>query len=103
MSSTVNNKDAKELCYMDSGEEEEFFEINLEIVHKIPPSHYCESYFTATSSSHTLLANCLLPVTEVSSAVPTIAKACDRAFSWHADAGSFNGFGLQQCDKETKP
>lgn len=58
----------------DEDEEEEedgdLFEINLEIVNKIPPpQYYWESYFTAATSS-TLLANCLLPIADVSCAVP---------------------------------
>nr|XP_009800796.1 PREDICTED: uncharacterized protein LOC104246635 [Nicotiana sylvestris] len=55
-------------------EEEEFFEIDLEIVNNIPPPHYWESYFTAATSS-TLLANCLLPISDVSCAIPAVAKA----------------------------
>ncbi|KAJ8754746.1 hypothetical protein K2173_012135 [Erythroxylum novogranatense] len=49
-------------------EEEELFEIDLEAVNNLPPPHYWESYFTATRS--TLFANCLLPIADVSSAVP---------------------------------
>ncbi|KAF5750501.1 hypothetical protein HS088_TW03G00838 [Tripterygium wilfordii] len=56
-------------------DEEELFEINIELVNRIPPPHYWESYFTATSD--VLLANCLLPVADVSSAVPLTSKACN--------------------------
>ncbi|KAA8518588.1 hypothetical protein F0562_016062 [Nyssa sinensis] len=59
----------------DVEEEEELFEINLEVVNNIPPPHYWESYFTATSNA--LLANCLLPIAAVSSAVPMVTKACE--------------------------
>lgn len=53
-------------------DDEDLFEINLEIVNKIPPpQYYWEScYFTATTN--TLLANCLLPAADVSSAVPIV-------------------------------
>lgn len=63
--------------YIDNEEEEEeLFEINLEIVdHLPPPQYYWESYFTATSKA--LLANCLLPISHISSAVPV----CNVAFS----------------------
>ncbi|OAY42891.1 hypothetical protein MANES_08G024300v8 [Manihot esculenta] len=54
---------------MEDEEEEELFEIDLESVDRIPPPHYWESYFTATGSA--LLANCLLPIADVSNAVPT--------------------------------
>ncbi|KAJ9181406.1 hypothetical protein P3X46_009539 [Hevea brasiliensis] len=50
-------------------EGEVLFEIDLEAVDRIPPPHYWESYFTATSSA--LLANCLLPISDVSGAIPT--------------------------------
>ncbi|XVF55697.1 hypothetical protein PTKIN_Ptkin06aG0057900 [Pterospermum kingtungense] len=52
-------------------EEEELFEINLEAVDNIPPPHYWEAFFTATSSA--LLANCLLPISDLSSAIPTVS------------------------------
>ncbi|KAL2250767.1 UNVERIFIED_CONTAM: hypothetical protein Sindi_2199000 [Sesamum indicum] len=62
----------------DEEEEDEgdLFEINLQVVNKIPPPHYWESYFTATTNT-VLLANCLLPVADVSSAVPMVMRACD--------------------------
>lgn len=48
--------------------DDELFEIDLEAVNTIPPPHYCESKFTSTAT--TLLANCLLPISDVSSAIP---------------------------------
>ncbi|RDX91049.1 hypothetical protein CR513_27026, partial [Mucuna pruriens] len=48
-------------------EEEDLFEIDLEAVNCVP-SHY-ESYCTSTGNI-ALLANCLLPISDVSSAVP---------------------------------
>lgn len=59
-------------------EEEDLFEINLEAVNSFPPpQNYWESYFattgTTTSSSSAcgaLMANCLLPISDVSNAVP---------------------------------
>jgi len=50
-------------------EEEELFEIDIDIVNCIPPPHYhWETYFTATGCA--LLANCLLPIADLSTAVP---------------------------------
>ncbi|KAL3536126.1 hypothetical protein ACH5RR_004587 [Cinchona calisaya] len=114
-------------------EEEELFEINLEVVNSIPPpQYYWEScYFTATTATNNcnnnnnnvLLANCLLPISDVSNAVPAVAEAAGRdhhhhAFSfWPADSflvvesavpgklvgfPTFNDFGLQQRNKELK-
>ena len=61
-------------------EEEELFEINLEAVNIIPPpQYYWESYVTATSN--TLLANCLLPISDVSSAIPIVSKSSSDMFS----------------------
>ncbi|CAI9766371.1 unnamed protein product [Fraxinus pennsylvanica] len=57
-------------------EEQDLFEINLEVVNKIPPpQYYWDSYSTATSD--TLLANCLLPISDVSRAIPMVLKAYD--------------------------
>ncbi|OMO82176.1 hypothetical protein CCACVL1_12044 [Corchorus capsularis] len=50
-------------------EEEDLFEINLEAVNSIPPPHYWEGFYTATSSA--LLANCLLPISDLSTAIPS--------------------------------
>ncbi|KAL8039709.1 hypothetical protein ABFX02_10G053900 [Erythranthe guttata] len=60
-------------------DDEDLFEINLEIVNKIPPPqyYYWESYFNLTTSSNALLANCLLPITDISCAVPTVMRAYD--------------------------
>ncbi|KAK0585781.1 hypothetical protein LWI29_033953 [Acer saccharum] len=58
-------------------EEDDLFEIDLEAVDSIPPvPHYRESYFTATTNTTTLLANCLLPISDVSSAIPMVSTAC---------------------------
>ncbi|KAJ7976110.1 WAT1-related protein [Quillaja saponaria] len=52
----------------DMEDEDDLFEINLDAVNCIPPPHYWESYFTATGNA--LLANCLMPISDISSAVP---------------------------------
>lgn len=55
-------------------EEEDLFEIDLEAVESIPPPQYkWDSYFTAAGD--VLLANCLLPVTDISRAIPTVSEA----------------------------
>ncbi|KAF9595070.1 hypothetical protein IFM89_036529 [Coptis chinensis] len=51
-------------------EEDELFEINLEFVNEIPPPQCCKEGFS-TKRKNVLLANCLLPISDVSSAVPT--------------------------------
>ncbi|KAJ4705195.1 2-isopropylmalate synthase [Melia azedarach] len=66
--------DAQDHHHQEEEEEEELFEIDLEAVESIPPPHYWESYFTAATSS-TLLANCLLPISDVSSAIPMASSA----------------------------
>lgn len=60
-------------------EEDDLFEINLEAVDKTPlPNYFWDdtSCFAATGGGTTRFANCLLPVEEVSSAVP--AKSFDE-------------------------
>lgn len=80
---SLNLKDAAGTS-AEEEEEEEFFEIDLEAVSEIPQPLYWESYDVTpaitdnnnnnnvnSSSNNTLLANCLLPVVQVSSAVPS--------------------------------
>ncbi|KAL7137388.1 hypothetical protein ABFS83_10G088400 [Erythranthe nasuta] len=64
---------------VEEDDDEDLFEINLEIVNKIPPPQYYfwDSYFNFTTSSSALLANCLLPIADVSCAVPTVMRAYD--------------------------
>ncbi|KAK9290691.1 hypothetical protein L1049_008865 [Liquidambar formosana] len=65
---------------LDMEEEGELFEINIEAVNSIPPpQYYWESYFTATGNA--LLANCLLPIDDVSSAVPMVSQASNSTLS----------------------
>ncbi|XP_018813649.1 uncharacterized protein LOC108985703 [Juglans regia] len=59
-------------------EDEDLFEINLEAVNSIPPPYYWDSYFTATGNA--LLANCLLPISDVSGAVPILPNDVSCAF-----------------------
>ncbi|KAI4348977.1 hypothetical protein L6164_009636 [Bauhinia variegata] len=49
-------------------DDEDLFEIDLEAVNCMPPPQYWDSYCTSTGSA--LLANCLLPISDISSAVP---------------------------------
>ncbi|KAF3441678.1 hypothetical protein FNV43_RR15593 [Rhamnella rubrinervis] len=56
-------------------DDEDLFEIDLEAVHSIPPPYYWDSYVTATGNAR--MANCLVPISDVSSAVPMVSKACD--------------------------
>lgn len=65
---------AHKMMEMEEEEEEEgdLFEINLEIVNKIPPPQY---YWETIITTNTLLANCLLPIADVSCAVPIVVTA----------------------------
>ena len=53
-------------------EDDELFEIDLDAVNCIPLPHYSDSYLTSTGNA--LLANCLLPISEVSGAVPIASE-----------------------------
>ncbi|PON42455.1 hypothetical protein PanWU01x14_282130 [Parasponia andersonii] len=55
-------------------DEDDLFEIDLDAVNSIPPPHYWESGVTA--SGRALLANCLLPISDLSSAVPMVSRTC---------------------------
>lgn len=63
-------------------EEDDLFEINLEVVKSSPP--YDWQRFPAKTGS-VLLANCLLPASEISGAVPATSRA------W-SDMVLFRGF-----------
>ncbi|KAK7345354.1 hypothetical protein VNO77_15957 [Canavalia gladiata] len=72
MSSSVKGSEEYREVSQDLGmeEEEDLFEIDLEAVNCIQSSPHCwESYYTSTGNI-ALLANCLLPISDVSSAVP---------------------------------
>lgn len=56
-------------------DDEDLFEIDLEAVNSIPPPYYWDSYVTATGNA--LMANCLLPISDVSGAVPMVSEACN--------------------------
>ncbi|KAK9676140.1 hypothetical protein RND81_11G057200 [Saponaria officinalis] len=74
-----NSINLKERVEFDMEDDEELFEIDLEVVDNIPPPcYYWDGYFTTTTDA--LLANCLLPVTDLSNAVPIVAnsKALDE-------------------------
>ncbi|PIN16802.1 hypothetical protein CDL12_10533 [Handroanthus impetiginosus] len=83
-------KSSEKQFFEEEEEEEEggdLFEINLEIVNKIPPpQHYWERCFTATTN--TLFANCLLSIAAVSSSVPAAARGCDALFPWSSKESS---------------
>ncbi|KAK4419364.1 hypothetical protein Salat_2349300 [Sesamum alatum] len=86
VASGPNEQKPIEIAQNEDEDDEDLFEINLEIVNKIPPPHYWESYFTATTNT-VLLANCLLPVADVSSAVPMVMRACDALLAWPGVTG----------------
>lgn len=83
------DKEEEEEDNDDNLEEDDLFEINLDVVNYIPPPNYYWDciYFTATT--HALFANCLLPIADVSSAIPTLPEPCDHhalTSSWPAPA-----------------
>ncbi|XP_022144767.1 uncharacterized protein LOC111014377 [Momordica charantia] len=52
-------------------QDDELFEIDLEAVNSIvPPPHCSDSAYTFFTAGAALLANCLLPIADVSNAVP---------------------------------
>uniref|UniRef100_A0A803MQE8 Uncharacterized protein n=1 Tax=Chenopodium quinoa TaxID=63459 RepID=A0A803MQE8_CHEQI len=58
-------------------EDEELFDIDLALVDNIPPpNYYWENYVMSTGNA--LLANCLLPVTHLSTAVPVNSGETDQ-------------------------
>ncbi|KAI5664775.1 hypothetical protein M9H77_24098 [Catharanthus roseus] len=98
-------------------EEDELFEIDFEAVNKMATQPtYCwdweiSSSYVTSNTSTTLLANCLLPISDVSSAVPTtttVAKANRdiHSFSWPTNSlfvAGFPSFGVSSLRyKETK-
>ncbi|KAK7355429.1 hypothetical protein VNO80_14684 [Phaseolus coccineus] len=58
----------------DLEEEEDLFEIDLEAVNCVSPPRFWESCYTSTGNI-ALFANCLLPKSDVSSAVPVVSCA----------------------------
>ena len=62
-------------------EDDDLFEIDLEAVGNLPvPPFYWESYLTATAN--TLFANCLVPIADVSSAVPMARNTKSAKQTW---------------------
>lgn len=52
-------------------EEEDLFEIDLEAI-EFPNLNPTKTIATSTATANTLLANCLLPISDVSSAIPMV-------------------------------
>ncbi|KAK9127743.1 hypothetical protein Syun_016540 [Stephania yunnanensis] len=82
MSSLASYGSSRSVLVSEEDEDDELFEIDLKVVDNIPPPLYLEGYFTRTSSA--LLANCLLPLAVISSAVP---------------ADSFGGKGIEEVSR----
>ena len=90
-------------------EDDELFEIDLEAVNSIiSPRHFCEDtygFFTATGGA-ALLANCLLPISDLSNAVPMADSADFEMFPFATPPEPTRlekafqlplGFGLRQA------
>ncbi|KAG1331012.1 hypothetical protein COCNU_02G009800 [Cocos nucifera] len=56
-------------------EDDEFFELDVEVLNSIPVHSYYEHHATTREA---LLANCLLPINYVSKAIPTDRSPCIR-------------------------
>ncbi|QCE05833.1 uncharacterized protein LOC114192610 [Vigna unguiculata] len=56
-------------------EEEDLFEIDLEAVNCVSPPRFWESCCYTSTENVALLANCLLPKSDVSSAVPAVCSS----------------------------
>lgn len=64
-----NLQEEKGRLELEIQEDEELFDIDLELVNNIPPpNYYWESYVLSTGDA--LLANCLLPATHLLNAIP---------------------------------
>ncbi|RZC90397.1 hypothetical protein C5167_036239, partial [Papaver somniferum] len=58
----------------DRADDEELFEIDLDAVNRIPATTYWEGCLSLSRSENTvLLGNCLLPISEISKAVPMLS------------------------------
>lgn len=71
--------DMKKQKLQEDDDDEDLFEIDLDAVCDLPPPYYWESCLTVTAN--TLFANCLVPITDVSSAVP-MANPKDTNQAW---------------------
>ncbi|KAI3823496.1 hypothetical protein L1987_04934 [Smallanthus sonchifolius] len=80
--------DMKQEKLQEEDDEDDLFEIDLEAVGELPPPYYWESCLTVTAN--TLFANCLVPITDVSSAVP-MANPKDANQTWLGPFQSFAG------------
>lgn len=79
MTSTVEgNRGFTQDIVMD--EEEYLFEIDLEVVNSLPSSDYWESYCARSCRNIALVANCLLPISDLSSAVPISLEGTTSMF-----------------------
>ncbi|KAI3852552.1 hypothetical protein MKX03_019973, partial [Papaver bracteatum] len=59
----------------DREDDEDLFEIDLDAVNKISPTTYWEGCLSLSKSENTvLLGNCLLPISEISKAVPMLSS-----------------------------
>ncbi|KAL2323092.1 hypothetical protein Fmac_027471 [Flemingia macrophylla] len=74
MSSSVKGSEEYRGISQDFGmeEDDDLFEIDLDAVNCISPGDGWESYCTSTGNI-ALMANCLLPISDVSSAVPAVS------------------------------
>lgn len=64
---------------VDIQDDEELFDIDLGVVDNIPPPDYHWDHFVLSTRS-ALLANCLLPVSDLSSAVPVVSGEFTHRF-----------------------
>ncbi|CAL5207397.1 unnamed protein product [Lathyrus oleraceus] len=77
---------SKDLGLMEE-DDEDLFEINLDAVNSIipQPHNYWENNYFISTGGEVLLANCLLPISHISSAIP----ACNNAVSFVGNSNVF--------------
>ncbi|KAM7255067.1 hypothetical protein ACFE04_020308 [Oxalis oulophora] len=88
-------------CQLDIEDDEDLFEIDIKANIPTPPPDYCwERYFNSKiQTGSALLANCLLPITDLSTAVPT-ASCNNKKTLTLLPAGKSNFFMI---DKDPTP
>ncbi|CAO2824053.1 unnamed protein product [Amaranthus hypochondriacus] len=76
---TYDEKYDHVMLEVDIQDDEELFDIDLGVVDNIPPPDYQWDH-SVLSTRSALLANCLLPVSDLSSAVPVVSGELTHHF-----------------------
>lgn len=73
-------------------EEEDLFEIDLDAVNCISPPRFWESCCYTSTGNIALFANCLLPKSDVSSAVPAVCSSVGKTIVFIAEPTSLGEY-----------